>query len=188
MLRTRLSSVGRSKSSMRTDTAAAVRICNHHRPGVRTATPAPARAPTASMISTRSRDKTSATASRKARLSQIAQLFSPSQSVKFSPTVYPPSFNGARSAEESPPDHAEARFLSSPPQAADRGPELRSRSDGSGDPPAPGLLQIQRQLERRRQMVRSQGVPQLAGGNDPPTPHQQSVGDAVGNLFHMVGD
>src|SRR5215218_9482265 len=104
MLRTRLSNVGRSNRSMSTETAAAVRICSHQSPGARTATPAAARAPTACMIRTKSSDTTSATASRKARLSQIAQLLSPSQSVKFSPTVYPPSINGARLAGESPPD------------------------------------------------------------------------------------
>ena len=86
MLRTLSIRVGRSSSSMPTLTPAATRICSHHRSGATTATPAPASAPTASMINTRSSDMISATASRKASPSQIAQAWSPSQSVKFTPT------------------------------------------------------------------------------------------------------
>jgi len=61
----------------------ATKICSHHSDGAMTATPAPASAPTASMIKTRSSDMISAMPSKKARLSQIAQELSPSQSVKF---------------------------------------------------------------------------------------------------------
>ena len=46
----------------------------------------PARAPTASMINTRSSDSTSATPSKMVRVSQSAQGLSPSQSVKFTST------------------------------------------------------------------------------------------------------
>ena len=76
---------------MATETPAATRICSHHRSGAIRAVTVPARAPTASMISTRSSETTSATASRKARLSQSAQAWSPSQSVKF---MWTPSLPG----------------------------------------------------------------------------------------------
>src|SRR5215211_6024553 len=161
MLRTLASKVGLSSNSMLILTAVAARICSHHSEGAGTATAAPASAPTASMIRTRSSDMISAMPRRKARLSQSAQEFSPSQSVKFTSIVV------------SKRSHLCASMV----------PVGLNSPSG---PPAVGHGQTQLDFKRFGQVFGRQGLVQGTGGHDVSALEQHGVRDAGGNLLDVM--
>src|SRR5512132_1331792 len=154
---------------MVTLTAAATRICSHHTDGASTAMPAPASAPTASMIKTRSSDMISAMPRRKARLSQIAQEFSPSQSVKFTSITI--SRRGYL-CDLSVQFHGASRL----------------KGNSASAPSTVGLGQGQLDVKRLRQVFSRQGVSNRTSGDNCPFLEQHRMGDALGNLLHVMGD
>src|SRR3954454_632791 len=161
MARTFASTLGRRKISIPALTPAATRTCSHHIPGAMAAVPAAARAPTASMISTRSSETTSATASNRARLSHNAHPWSPSQSVRFTVRLLIPWCQA-----------------SGPRAALNRSARLRR--------PAPvPARELDLEVERLLQQLRGQRRPDRAGGDDPTPLEQQHVRDADGDLLDV---
>ena len=122
------------------------------------------------MISTRSRERISATASRNARLSQRAQALSPSQSVKFTPTLCVASIQALEVSSR----------RSSLASASTRARGRRS-----------GRRSLVRDSGRSKAAVRVSAVSAWSSGpaatTSPPL-QQQGVGDPGRDLLDVVGD